>query len=158
MSEEKHPQQNLQKLEQEIEKANPALFKGLDTSKRKQVVQAFITMTRFSGPIPDPETLRAYNEIIPNGAERIFVEFEKQGNHRRALERKAVGGQVNQSYIGQAMAFIIALAFMGAAIYLTKEGFEFAGAVIGVADLAGLVTVFIKGKYYQKENLASKNK
>jgi len=44
------------------------------------------------GPLPDPETLRAYDEIIPNGAERLMQLVERQSNHRQALESDRVAG------------------------------------------------------------------
>lgn len=157
MAEPERPKDQLQKLENELEKVNPTIFKGLDPQKKKQFIQTIVSYTRIhSGPLPAPETLADYNNVLPNAAERIFVEFESQGKHRRGLEKKAIGGQVNQSYIGQVFAFIIALAFLGCSVWVIREGYEFAGSVLGVADLTALVTVFIRGKYYQKENLEAK--
>ena len=42
----------------------------------------------YQGPLPPPETLRGYNELIPNAAERIFAVFEKQAAHRMNEERE----------------------------------------------------------------------
>ena len=33
--------------------------------------------TSFSGPIPHPETLKGYNEIVPGAAERILAMAER---------------------------------------------------------------------------------
>jgi len=36
----------------------------------------------FSGPLPHPEILRSYNDVIPGSGERIMKVFEKQQEHR----------------------------------------------------------------------------
>lgn len=37
----------------------------------------------FSGPIPHPDLLAQYDQIIPNGADRILLMAEAQSRHRR---------------------------------------------------------------------------
>jgi uncharacterized membrane protein len=149
---------NLQRIEREISQTDPDLFKGLDPSKKKAVVQTVYRMSKLHiGPLPSPDSLAEYNQVIPNAAERIFTEFEEQGKHRRQLEKKVIGGQVVQSFIGQALGFIIAISFGAASVWCFSKGYEFGGSAIGVADLASLVAVFVKGKYYQRENLSSKD-
>jgi hypothetical protein len=41
-----------------------------------------ITEEHFTGPLPHPETLRAYNEIHPGAAKLILDRFEAQSDHR----------------------------------------------------------------------------
>ena len=40
-----------------------------------------------SGPIPDPALLKAYDIVVPGLAERIVNRWEKQSDHRMALEK-----------------------------------------------------------------------
>lgn len=56
-----------------------------------------------SGPLPAPETLAEYNEVLPGLAERIVAAFEEEGRHRRECDRfdqaqleKQVDAQVRQ--------------------------------------------------------------
>ena len=146
-------------LEREIVNSNPELFKGLDANKKRALVQTIQTITAkwHSGPLPSPDTLAEYNQVLPSAAERIFTEFEAQGKHRRALEQKVIGGQTTQSYIGQVLAFIIAISFLAAAVWCISKGYEIGGGILGVADLTSLVAIFIKGKHYQRQNLISKS-
>jgi uncharacterized membrane protein len=148
-----------QKLEKEIVEQHPEIFKGLEPGKKKAIVRTIqsISAKFHVGPLPSPDTLSEYNDVIPNAAERIFTEFEEQGKHRRKLESKVISANIIQSYIGQGLAFIIAISFLCAALWCFSKGYEFAGSAIGVVDLGALVAVFIKGKYYQKENLSSKS-
>ncbi len=40
----------------------------------------------FSGPLPHPDLLRHYNEILPGVAERIFSMAEAEAEHQHAME------------------------------------------------------------------------
>src|SRR5206468_1881503 len=62
--------------------------------------QALLTQVRIErqvsmrrGPLPDPGELAAYNQIIPNGADRIMKMAEEQSAHRIGLEKTVVGSQ-----------------------------------------------------------------
>ena len=54
----------------------------------KKILAALSKMESHSGPLPDPKTLAYYNEIIPNGGDRIMTLLEKQTSHRMELEKK----------------------------------------------------------------------
>ena len=106
-----------------------------------------------SGPIPCPDDLAQYNNIIPNGAERIMMMAEKQQEHRISIEGKIVNSQQNQSRLGQVFGFVIAIFFGLIAGILIYNGHDIAGTVIGSVDLVALVAVFVTGKYTQKKSL-----
>ena len=48
------------------------------------------TYTEVSGPIPSPQILQQYNNIVPGAAERIIRMAEKQSDHRMALENAGI--------------------------------------------------------------------
>ena len=108
------------------------------------------------GPLPAPETLSDYSAIIPNGAERIMQMAEKQLEHRMKMENKVVGGQMLQSNIGQILAFLIGIAALSASTYCIVTDHEWAGSILGIGGLTGLVTAFIKGRSQQEKNLEDK--
>jgi uncharacterized membrane protein len=147
----------LTRLEDEVIRTEPELFTGLPKDRARKIVQTVaISMKSHSGPLPDPETLNRYNEIIPNGADRIMIGFEKQLDHRIDIENHAIKGQVRQSDRGQLFAFIIAIAVLLASFWLINQGHDTAGTILGSVDLVALVTVFITGKAQQKKNLQEK--
>ncbi|MCL2659595.1 MAG: DUF2335 domain-containing protein [Acidobacteriaceae bacterium] len=39
-----------------------------------------------SGPLPPPDVLTQYDQVVPNGAERIMAMAEQQSRHRIELE------------------------------------------------------------------------
>ncbi|WP_366518195.1 DUF2335 domain-containing protein [uncultured Mucilaginibacter sp.] len=110
-----------------------------------------------SGPLPDPETLQEYKEIYPESVQIIFDVFKNQSNHRIAMETRVVTSQQKQSAWGQNYAFIIAMFVFAGSMFLIYLGHEVSGGILGSVDLVSLVTVFILGRFYQANNLQSKN-
>ena len=125
--------------------------------ERLEVVQVSASHSQsYSGPLPPPELLTKFNEVIPNGAERIMVMAEKQNNHRIAIETTVVNNQQRQSTVGQYFALLItitALALAGWLIYLGHDG---AGGTIGVAAVTSVAVAFITGRNKQTADLKAK--
>lgn len=126
-------------------------------SKRQEVRQILIqSVSKFHrGPIPDPEAMAAYNQHIPNGADRIMTMAEQQSAHRQAQEAKIVASQVSMvetqntlQLRGQWIAATIALAFLSAAVFLGANGHDWLAGVLGGTTVVGLVTVFVLGRKY----------
>ena len=57
---------------------------SLSQSELQQVAQ------QYSGPIPPPEILHRFDQIIPGAAERILVMAEENGRHQREIEKAAL--------------------------------------------------------------------
>ncbi len=152
----------LQKIEDVIEEITPEIFTGLSAQKKQDIIRTVQTLTVISrskthiGPLPDGETLREYNELIPNGADRVMVMAERQSEHRMTMEKTVIEGQTKQSSRGQSYALIIGLFALAGSTACILLGHEWPGTVLGVGGLTGLVTAFIVGKDKQSENLHTK--
>ena len=96
--------------------------------------------------MPDGESLKVYNEIIPNGGDRLMSTVEKQLAHRIEIEKTGVTRTFNQSSTGQWMGFIIAVVFGLISWDLAKSGFTVAASILGTVDLVALVAIFITGR------------
>lgn len=103
------------------------------------------TMQSFSGPLPPPEILRKFDEVVPGAAERIIKMAEEQSAHRRDLEKKVIESDVNRSKWGQILGFAIAITGLAASALIAIYGNAIAGSIIGVGTLASLVGVFMYG-------------
>ncbi len=64
------------------------------------------SIQHFSGPLPSPEILKEYNEILTDAAERIFKMAEKAQDHYEVTERKIVDLEIKKVSRGQIFAFI----------------------------------------------------
>lgn len=90
------------------------------------------------GPLPDPGTLSAYNQLIPDGANRIMImaEKEQECSHKLRLEASAITSRDNQSYYkgfarGQWINVIVSLGLIGFAAFLANMGhLKLASAVV----------------------------
>ena len=156
--EEENGNNKIAQIEKRLVQTDPKIFDGINKQKRQQIIRSLVvTMHKTHiGPLPDPETLIQYSDIIPNGAERIMQMAEKQLEHRMTMEKKVIGGQMLQSNIGQFLAFFIGIAALGASTYCIISGYEWSGGALGIGGLTGLVTAFIKGRSSQEKNLEEK--
>jgi len=108
----------------------------------------------YQGPIPPPQILAAFNDIIPDGADRIMRMAEKDQDHKTAMQIKMVEVQDSASRRehseiigGQIFAFILcALALVGG-IYLISIGYLVPGFLLSGATLGGVLkTLITRGK------------
>lgn len=106
----------------------------------------------FSGPIPPPEILSHYDDVVENGAERIVRMAEKQSDHRMDLEKFAIKRQITQSGRGQIFGFVIALLCIGSTIFLALKGYETLAIALGTTTVLGLASIFVLGKILQSKN------
>jgi len=114
-------------------------------------------LIKHSGPLPSPEQLEAYNNIVPNGADRIMQMAENQSKHRMELEKLVTSAQVIESKRGQIFALIISVISLGTSLILGLNGHDTVASVIGGTTIVSLATIFIYGKKSQKKEPESKN-
>lgn len=86
----------------------------------------------FSGPLPHPQLLSQYDELVPNGAERIVELTEREARHRQTLEAR-----------GQLFAFVLAMISLVGGIGLIVIGASVEALVSLLAAIAALGGVFI---------------
>ena len=112
---------------------------------KEAIVRAVVTritrMESHSGPLPHPETLRGYAEIIPNGAERVMRMAEKQQDHSHRVENT----REKTALIGVLAAMFGTVCSFGTAGYALFLGFPTAAGVIATGTVAALAGAFIYG-------------
>lgn len=111
----------------------------------------------FSGPIPPPELLSKYGEIIPNGADRILQMAEKQSTHRRCIEKWSVIGGTILAYFGVLCAGVIAVTTLYLGSQLIHEGHYVSGSIFAGSGLVGLVMAFIYGTRSRRDERARRD-
>ena len=113
-------------------------------------------LSAYSGPLPPPEMLQAYEAIAPGFANRIIAMAETQSNHRMELERTILPHREKLPGRGQIFAFILGLFGLACGAYCAVNGQPWAGVGIGGATLGGLVSAFLYSKTQQEKDLARK--
>lgn len=140
-----------EKLPAEIPPEIAQVVKGLPEQKKLEIVQLFYRVQHHSGPLPDAETIKTYNEVIPNGGDRLMKTVENQQEHRHKLEIEGLKRSFNQSSTGQWMGYTLAILFLVASFILALQGKEVTARILGGATLVSLVSVFVVGKWLQKK-------
>ncbi len=110
----------------------------------------------YSGPLPHPEILRQYNEIIPGSAERIFSQFESQSAHRRTLEMKVISSNAFSQRFGSISALLIGLVSISGGLFLVHEGKSLEGLGAVITPVAGLVAAYIYKRRSQDDEREAK--
>ena len=111
----------------------------------------------FAGPLPPPSLLAKYNDIIPNGAERIMAMAERQSEHREKLESRVVNGNVASQTRGSWFAFILCLVAVCGGLYLIATGKSVSGLVTIIGSLGTIGGVFVYSKMGQRSERQEKS-
>lgn len=122
----------------------------------EQQMRFVATATSYSGPIPPPEMLERFNELIPRGAHRILKMAEKQQDHRHKLEEKVITSDIRRSWGGLAAGLVVAIVSIALGCTLVFNGHDAAGTTIATATVVGLVTAFLTGTSRRKQERAEK--
>lgn len=126
-------------------------IKSLPHDKQEIASQLIFAMeesieTSYKGPIPPPDYLKGYKDVLPNAPERIFTMVEEQQKHRIAMEKMIMERNLGLSDRGQILGFIIVVLFLVAAVYLALDNHETLACIIMGTTLLGVLVVFVLNK------------
>jgi len=100
------------------------------SSSRPAVIEAVSIEVR--GTLPHPQLLSQFNDVIPDGAERIVQLTESQVRHRQVMEAR-----------GQIFTFLLAVVALLGGIVLIAVGDGANGLAPLVVAVAGLSGLFV---------------
>lgn len=103
--------------------------------------------SQWVGPLPHPDALRAYGEIVDNGIERIVTMTEKQQQHTIDCERKLVDAKIADVARGQYLGMAVVVAGMAgclASVYMQANPWV-SGLFLGLPVMAVAVR-FVSGR------------
>ena len=116
-------------------------------------VQRFIQRKLFKGPMPPPEDLAHYDEIVPGSGERILVMAETEQKSR--IEHNKREQDIKRDYLreemkiksrGQVFALAVTILFFILSLTLIlKDQFGLGAVMMGVT-LSAIVAIFITGR------------
>ena len=129
----------------------PTSPKQLQQAPNGIVSQSHIQVQSFTGPLPHPDILKKFDEIVPGAAERIIKMAEEQSEHRRGLEKSVISSDISRSKWGQILGFFIAIGGLTASTLIAIYANAYIGGIIGFSALASLVGVFMYGSKTRSE-------
>jgi uncharacterized membrane protein len=116
-----------------------------------------IASATYQGPLPPPQLLESYNNVVPNAAERIIAMAESQASHRQELESIAIKAGARDSLLGLISAFILGFSAIASGTYCTLKGMPIGGSIQSGVGLVSLVGVFIYGSRQRRKEREMKN-
>lgn len=103
-------------------------------------------IAEWSGPLPQPEILEKYDQIVPGAAERIIRMAEKEQSARHELRTFGVTSEFSAIKRGQFIGLVIGVLAMALAAYLIHQGESGIASAMVIATITGFVAVFIYGQ------------
>lgn len=100
----------------------------------------------YHGPIPHPNIIKQFEEILPGSADRILKLSENEQKHRQNLEKKAVDHQIRIETLGLLFGFILALIIIAGGVYLLINDKSAKGFSLIIGGIAAIITPFIFSK------------
>ncbi len=118
--------------------------------QKKSTVQHRVE--QFSGPVPHPDILKKYDEIMPGLAERLVsmaedsmraeVKLKSKAVDVRELEITSRDRQEKQEHtdyrLGVLVELLVVLLFLGVAVYAISEGAYYLATAV-ITALAGII-------------------
>ncbi len=89
-------------------------------------------VTFYSGPLPPPEMMRAYENVHPGSADRILTLAEHEQKQRAFYENR-----------GLLFGFIAALALIALSAYVVSLGFAWQSVGVVIGSIAGTAGTFV---------------
>lgn len=110
----------------------------------------------FSGPLPPPEVMAAYERVYPGTAERILAMVEKQAAHRQSLESLVVRGDSQRAWWGLWLGWTLATAIVFGGFALIYIGKSLEGLATIGCQAAVVAGVFVYAKRSRRKELEDK--
>lgn|GEM_PF-6322215 len=136
-------------------------------------LEAHVSSSSFSSPLPPAELLAQYNIVLDNGASKVYDLIIQEQNFRHSLKYKQHEAMLqdmknekdlNTEKIsiekrGQTAAITLSICTFITIVILGLSDHDRLAGAIGVTSLGTLAIAMLKGKdYSSKDNIETKNK
>jgi len=106
----------------------PATKQTAPKPLRPRGPRVMVARSMFSGPMPSPELVREYEQILPGAAEFFFATMDRQALHRQSLEQRVIAANIANERTGMWLAFSLAVIAIVCGTLLIHENRDPQGA------------------------------
>jgi uncharacterized membrane protein len=102
-----------------------------------------MTASTFQGPLPSPEALRGFEDVLPGAAERIIAMAEKEQEARLKTDKKIITANIAMMTLGILAALISLFVISFLIKYSIDKGYPNIAAILSSTSLVGVVGLFV---------------
>ena len=143
--------EELSEKKQEISKEHDIEVepKSDEAANRDKLIAEIIQVQReFSGPIPHPDIIQGYENVVPGSADRIIKMAEVQAQHRQDMESIMVRAESRDGLLGVLFAFALGIGSLVASVVVVVMVPQSSGAIssaaLGITGIGSIITAFLK--------------
>lgn len=126
------------------------LARVLPEEERQEVRQVVHNVTAryaaFRGPLPTPDLLGGYEDVVPGAGERILRMAEKEQEHRHAWEDRSLENERVYSLRGLRLGWLTSLSLALGAVAAAWFGEPVVGTALAAASATGMVWKLVQGR------------
>lgn len=107
------------------------------------VRELVVTERQFSGPLPSPDVMRGYEELLPGTMAKIIDVFVADSNHTRQIASEALEAHRTENRRVHWMAYSLILCGYVLSAVFAMLGMEGLAATVAVGALSGTILALI---------------
>lgn len=131
------------------------VIENLKPEERKLFLRGYAQMVQvssFNGPIPHPETLKGYEEVLKGSADRIISMAEKEQQHRFDCDNKIISEETARAKRGQQFGCFLITLLIIASIIFAYIGYPKIAMTIAGVTILGIGSIFVLDRLPKKQN------
>ncbi len=123
-----------------------------DDAASSDVTVVRATAETYSGPLPQPQAMNAYEDALPGAADRILTMAEQKAEQQRRMEQGTldlaeleIHSAYQQSFLGLVLGAVVAVVIVAGGAYMASLGHAEAGAGVIGGTIVGMAATFVYG-------------
>lgn len=100
----------------------------------------------WSGPLPPPAALEAFENVAPGSAAKIVAEFQAEAAHRRQQERWEGLLTIGDTIIGRLSAMLFAAGGFGVTYVAIVNDSPWVGSIVGGGMIVSGMAVLLRSR------------
>ena len=140
----KMPKKNL-RTPKRVDPPNVEVMPPSRIPKTNDPVVKSVTHTQtWSGPFLPPNVMKEYDNVVQDGAARLFNIFEDETKHRREMEAATLKYQGRDLLVGKFLALAFTFAVLGVVMFAIQKNAPWVAAILGAGMLGTIVFGFLR--------------
>jgi uncharacterized membrane protein len=136
------------KSSKKLKNLNPSDVEVLQPTRGDSATGRVLSHTRitqsWNAPFLPPDIMKKYDDVVPDGAARLFKIFEDETKHRREMDSRALGFQGRDLLVGKVLALVFVLAVLGVIMFAVQNNSPWVAAVLGAGMLGTIAFGFFR--------------